>query len=152
MKLYLTILATTFCLIASAQSQEASRRRNFNNDYDVAIKEFDPVSYFKGKPAKGSSKISYTYKGIIYYFTDEANREVFKKAPGKYEPAYGGWCAYNMAINGERTKIDPSTYKIYYGRVYLFSNFNGNNTLLKWNKDEKKLKAAADKFWLSRMH
>ncbi len=152
MKIYITILATCFCLVAAAQSQDASRRRNFNNDHDVAMKEFDPVSYFSGKPLRGSSKISFPYKGLVYYFSSEANREIFKKAPGKYEPAYGGWCAYSMAETGERVKMDPATYKIVNGKVYLFSNFNGSSSLLKWNANEKKFKKAADQNWIRKMH
>ena len=152
MKLYLTLAAMCICFIAATQPEDASRRRNFNHDNEVAIKEFDPVSYFKGGPLKGSSSITYKHKGIEYFFANEANREEFKNSPYKYEPAYGGWCAYTMAINGQRAKMNPTTYKIVDGKLYLFSNFNGNNSLVKWNKDEKKLKAAADKLWAAKMH
>lgn len=151
-KTYLTIFALCVCLATLAQSQEASRRRNFNHDHEVALKEFDPVSYFSGNPTRGNAKIAYTYKAITYYFSSEANRDTFIKAPGKYEPAYGGWCAYTMAINGQRVKIDPKTYKIVNGKVYLFSNFNGNNSLLKWNANEAKFKKAADQNWINKMH
>lgn len=85
-------------------------------------------------------------------FSSEENRDVFQKSPSKYEPAYGGWCAYTLGATGKRVKVNPSTYKIIDGKVYLFSNFNGNNTLLRWNKEEKKLKAFADKNWLKNMH
>jgi YHS domain-containing protein len=117
------------------------------------MREFDPVSFFQGKPAKGTSQFEYNHKGIFYYFASEANREEFKKAPGKYEPAYGGWCAYSLAQNGERTKILPTTYKIVDGKLLLFYNFSSDNRLMKWNAgDEKKLKAAADKNWIKSMH
>jgi YHS domain-containing protein len=135
-----------------AQSEDALRRRNFNIDNDVAIREFDPVSYFHNTPSKGDSKYFYKHKGVVYYFASEANRDEFKKSPEKFEPAYGGWDAYMVALTGERTKINPATYKIVDGKLYLFSNFNGKNTLLLWNKDEKKLKAQADKNWTKKMH
>jgi YHS domain-containing protein len=151
MKTILTLLALGFFITSSAQ-ENASRRRNFNHDNGVAMRDFDPVSYFKGGPLKGTSKYSFMHKGIEYYFFSEANLEEFKKAPAKYEPAYGGWCAYNMGVNGKRIKIDPSTYKIINGKLFLFSNFNGNNSLLRWNKEEKKLKPAADKFWSKNMN
>ena len=112
----------------------------------VAMRDFDPVSYHKGKPTKGTSTFSFMYKSIEYYFTNAENLEAFKKAPAKYEPAYGGWCAYSMA-EGKKVKIDPLTYKIVNGKLFLFSNFNGNNTMLRWDKDEKKYKASADKNW-----
>src|SRR5688572_22450748 len=96
MRQYITIVALFVCFVAGAQSEDASKRRNFNVENDVAIREFDPVSYFKGTPVKGESKFHHTYKGIAYYFSNEANREEFKKSPAKYEPAYGGWCAYTL--------------------------------------------------------
>lgn len=143
------------CLSVPAMAQggeEADRRRNFNTENDVAMREWDPVSYFKGKPAKGISKFTHKHKAIIYYFATQENLDEFKKSPGKYEPMYGGWCAYTVALNGDRVKVNPTTYKIYDGRLYLFYNFGGDNRLLKWSKDEKKLKGDADKNWLRKMH
>ncbi|MFM8742594.1 MAG: YHS domain-containing (seleno)protein, partial [Cytophagales bacterium] len=82
-----------------------------------------------------------------YLFTNGANREKFKSNPEKYEPAYGGWCAYAMGETGEKVKIDPETFKVIEGKVYLFYNFWGNNTLKDWNKNEKPLKTKADQNW-----
>lgn len=152
MKLPLTLIALCFCLIANAQADNAARRRNFNLDLGAGLKGFDPISYFNGKPAKGDSKISFDYRGITYYFANDANLQQFKKSPAKYEPAYGGWCAYTVATTGERVKVSLMDYKITNGKLYLFYNFNGDNRLLKWNKDEKKLKLAADKHWKEKMH
>jgi YHS domain-containing protein len=153
MKRYLIVFAA--CLLtfaASAQSENASRLRNFNHENGIAIRDFDPVNYFKGKAAKGTEKFQHTYKGITYYFINQENLDEFKKSPAKYEPAYGGWCAYSMAVDGTRARVDPSTYKIIDGKVYLFGNFNGKNLTLPWNKDEKKLKAKADHYWVKKMH
>jgi hypothetical protein len=52
-----------------------------------------------------------------------------------------------MGESGEKVKIDPLTYKILNGRLYLFYNFWGNNTLQDWNKAEQRLKQAADQNW-----
>ena len=152
MRTYLVLIASCLSLSAFAQPENAQRRRNFNHDNSVALKYFDPVSYFKDKPLKGETKFSYMYKSIEYYFASAENMEEFKKSPAKYEPAYGGWCAFHMAKDGQRVKINPSTYKIIDGKLYLFSNFNGNNMLLKWNHDEKKLKQNADTFWVKKMN
>jgi YHS domain-containing protein len=153
MKYHLTLVALLLAFLVSAQTENAHRRRNFNNENYVAMREFDPVSYFQNKPVKGTSQFEYNYKGIIYYFASDANREEFKKTPGKYEPAYGGWCAYTVAQTGERVKINPVSYKIVDGRLFLFYNFSGDNRLRKWSEgDEKKLKAAADKKWVEKMH
>ena len=152
MKLCPTIISTCLCLVAMAQGEEASRRRNFNTENDVAMREFDPVTYFSNKPTKGNPKIYERYKGITYCFSNEANKEEFKKNPAKYEPAYGGWDAYSMAVNGERIKVLPTVYKIIDGKIYLFYNFKNSNNLLKWNKEEKKLKKSADHNWIAKMH
>jgi YHS domain-containing protein len=153
MKLNLLIILTCLTFSLFAQPENANRKRNFNTANYVALREFDPVSYFQGKPAKGTQQFEYHHKGIFYYFASDANREEFKKAPGKYEPAYGGWCAYTLANTGERVKIIPTAYKIVDGKLLLFYNFNSDNRLMKWNAgDEKKLKAAADKNWQKSMH
>jgi len=149
----LIFLVVILCMSISAVAQEqVVRRRNFNHDNGVAMKDFDPVSYFNGKALKGDVKYEYFYKGIKYHFANAENMEAFKKTPGKYEPAYGGWCAYSMSQNGQRVKVDPATYKIVEGKLYLFSNFNGKNTLLLWNKNEAKCIADANKFWVKNMN
>jgi hypothetical protein len=44
-------------------------------------------------------------------------------------------------------EVDPETYKIVGGRLYLFYNKYFNNTLKTWNKREATLKANADANW-----
>lgn len=119
MKIYLTILALSICFAASGQ-EEASRRRNFNLELGVAMRGFDPVSYFNGKPMKGNSKIYFEYKAVTYHFVNEANMEAFKKSPGKFEPAYGGWCAYTVALNGERVKLIHQFIKLQTANFFCF--------------------------------
>jgi YHS domain-containing protein len=153
MRALFTFVFAFVALTTFAQPEVASRRRNFNTVNFVAMREFDPVSYFQGKPVKGSSQFEVNHKGIYYYFANEANREEFKKSPGKYEPAYGGFCAYTVAKTGERVKILPTAYKIINGKLHLFYFFNNENRLDEWERgDEKKLKAAADKNWVNKMH
>ncbi len=130
----------------NAQSEDA-RKRNFNTKKNSAIEGYDPVSYFDNNPKEGEAKWSYDYKGIPYHFSSAVNLAKFKASPDKYEPAYGGWCAYAMGESGEKVKIDPETFKIVEGKLYLFYNFWGNNTLNTWNKNERPLKAKADQNW-----
>jgi hypothetical protein len=80
-------------------------------------------------------------------FSSARNYERFKASPEKYEPAYGGWCAYAMGETGEKVKVDPETFKILNGKLYLFYNFWGNNTLKDWNSNEQKLKETGDRNW-----
>ncbi len=120
---------------------------HYNLNNKVALQGYDPVSYFDNKPKEGKEDFQVSYKGVTYLFASSANVSKFKASPEKYEPAYGGWCAYAMGETGEKVKIDPETYKIVGGTLYLFYNFWGNNTLTDWNKNEGPLKAKADQNW-----
>ena len=123
----------------------ASRQKHFLIEKGVAISGYDPVSYFTGKPQKG--KITYTQNGISYKFASATNLEMFKKNPAKYEPAYGGWCAYAMGAKGEKVEVDPENFKIVNGTLNLFYKNFFSNTLDDWNKEEAKLKKQADSNW-----
>jgi YHS domain-containing protein len=148
MRWILILVGVLFCSSVLAQGETALRRRNYNHDNGIALQEFDPVSYFKGpRPVKGKAEFRHTHEGITYYFANADNLEEFKKTPSKFEPAYGGWCAYAMAEDGRREKVNAMTYKIVDGKLYLFFNFSANNHLLKWNKNERKFKAEADANW-----
>ena len=144
-------LIIIFCLIINfgIQAQEASQRqKTFNTKKNVAIEGYDPVSYFKEGPEEGNSSLQFTYEGIIYYFSHSENLALFKTNPKMYEPQYGGWCAYAMGETGEKVKIDPETYKIKDGKLYLFYNFWGINTLESWNENEDFLMKKANQNWL----
>ncbi len=137
---------TIYCI---AQSPiEVLRKAQFNTTTSWAIDSYDPVAYFDGKATKGDKKISLRYLGISYAFANSENLNKFKSNPTKYEPQYGGWCAYAMGSNGEKVAVDPETFKIVGGKLYLFYHSWSNNTLTKWNKDEQNLKNAADKNWI----
>ena len=146
MKNIIVIALLLLSLGGFAQNEQA-RGKNFNIKRNVAMDGYDPVSYFDEKPLEGDAKFAVTFKGITYLFATASNANKFRVAPEKYEPAYGGWCAYAMGEKGEKVKIDPETYKIADGKLYLFYNFWGNNTLTDWNKNEKTLKPKADQNW-----
>ncbi len=130
-----------------AQNTAADRTKHFNLEKGIAIQGYDPVAYFSNKALKGDKKYIAKYIGVVYYFSSETNKNNFLKNPSKYEPQYGGWCAFAMGDYGKKVEIDPETFKIVDGRLYLFYNAYFNNTLKSWNKDEKNLKAKADKNW-----
>lgn len=145
-KCFLFIVMHLALTVAVAQADDA-RKQNFNTRDGLALEGYDPVSFFDLKPAEGSNTYKYTHKGITYRFVSAANLNKFKANPEKYEPAYGGWCAYAMGETGEKVKVDIETYKILDGHLYLFYNFWGNNTLQDWNKNERNLKAKGDQHW-----
>ena len=147
MKSFLTLVAVLALSNSSIAQDKEGRARHYNLDNGVALDGYDPVSYFSGKPLEGKKSIAAEYFGVTYFFASEANRKIFLADPSRYEPAYGGWCAYAMGESGEKVKIDPETFKIKSGKLYLFYNFWGNNTLEDWNADESRLKSSADSRW-----
>lgn len=138
-------------ILISANSfaqNDAKRIDQYNLENKVAIQGYDPVAYFtQGKAIKGKKELATSYQGVIYKFLSGENKETFLKNPSKYEPQYGGWCAYAMGSAGEKVEINPETFKIIDGKLYLFYNAYFNNTLKSWNKDETNLKAKADNNW-----
>jgi len=129
-------------------AQEPLRKKHFNLSKGLAIEGYDPVAYIKqNKAIEGKKDIAETYMGTTYYFSSAANKEAFKAAPAMYEPQYGGWCAYAMGAKGEKVEVDPETFKVVGGKLYLFYNKFFNNTLKDWNKDEANLKAKANANW-----
>jgi len=139
---------TLISFFGNAQDASGLRKKHFNLDNGIAIKGYDPVSYFsKNKAIKGSKEISIYHQGVTYYFSSVANKETYKSNPNKYEPEYGGWCAYAMGNSGEKITIDPETFKIVNDKLYLFYNRFFTNTLKDWNKNEAVLKKNADLNW-----
>lgn len=123
---------------------DAKGRINTIGSPGVAIKGFDPVAYFTdGQPRKGSKAHSYTYKGAEWRFVSEANKAKFVADPAKYEPAYGGYCAYGVA-QGALVKIEGSAWSIKDGRLYL--NYDAG-VQRKWSKDPGGYISTANKRW-----
>lgn len=116
----------------------------------LAIEGYDPVAYFPeggGKPVKGSKDFEINYRGITYRFVSQANRERFATNPSRYEPAFGGWCAY-AAAKDQYTEPDVKHFEIRNERLYLFYKGIGGDTLKFWRKEgPEKLEPKADAWW-----
>ncbi|WP_343695689.1 YHS domain-containing (seleno)protein [Flavobacterium sp.] len=133
---------------SSFAQNDAKRISQYNLENKVGIQGYDPVGYFnQGKAVKGKKEISVSYQGVTYNFSSAENKNAFLKNPSKYEPQYGGWCAYAMGSTGEKVEINPETFKIVDGKLYLFYNAYFNNTLKSWNEDQDNLKEKADTNW-----
>ncbi len=136
------MIAAFFLMLSPiSQAQEVNTKRG------VAVKGYDVVAYFDGQPQKGDKAFELSHEGVTYRFTSAANAKRFKADPQAYLPQYGGYCAYAIALNGKKVDIDPETFEIRDGKLYLFYNAWGNNTLKKWLEDPEGLKAQADENW-----
>lgn len=122
----------------------------FNLDkHGLALLGHDPVAYFPeggGKPKKGLVTLTLEHEGVHYRFASEANQKLFRATPTKYEPRYGGWCAYAMA-DRNKVEIDPESFLVTDGKLYLFFKAWYADTRAKWLQDEKRLKEKADRAW-----
>jgi YHS domain-containing protein len=143
----LVFLFTLFSVVLFSQN-DSKRISHYNLENKIAIQGYDPVAYFTiGKAVKGKKEIFASYQGVIYKFSSNQNKEAFLKNPSEYEPQYGGWCAYAMGSTGDKIEINPETFKIINGKLYLFYNAYFNNTLKSWDKSETAIKIKADNNW-----
>jgi len=110
----------------------------------IAIKGYDPVAYFtEGKPVQGDPQIQAEFDGATWQFTTPEHRNAFLAHPTRYEPEYGGFCAYG-ASKGFKTDIDPAAFSIIGGRLYLNANLDFRTV---WRKDLLTSIAEADRNW-----
>lgn len=141
------LVVILFSFDSAEQAIVAHRQKHFNTGRDfLAIQGYDPVSYFKGKPAQGLDKILYNYRGINYRFSNALNRDIFRLNPAMYEPQYGGWCAFHIG-NGEKVNINPNAFRITNGKLYLFSDFFADSKFNCWIENYEVLRNYADGQW-----
>lgn len=117
----------------------------------LAIGGYDVVSYFSNKAIKGDPKITTKHENVIYQFSTTANRDAFNKNPSKYLPEFGGYCAWGVGAKSAKFPINPETFEVIEGKLYLFFNgpYNGSNfnSLEAWDKEQDKLLKAANANW-----
>jgi YHS domain-containing protein len=142
-------LLTALAALTIAVHAQTPQKTNVNVNSDhVALGGYDPVAYFEQqRPVKGSAAIAAQNNGATYWFSTLANKKRFVDSPSSYQPQYGGWCAYAMGAEGEKVEVNPETFKVLDGKLYLFYNKFLHNTLETWNKNENELKTKADKNW-----
>lgn len=141
-------------LVTLLTAQSANAQADPVGKDHVAIGGYDVVAYFKpGKAMKGNPAIHATHNNVIYYFSSEENLQAFVKEPEKYLPQYDGYCALAVGAQKKRVNINPETFKVTEGRLFLFYNsthaLSGNrfNSLEPWIKDEDRLILKSDENW-----
>lgn len=85
----------------------------------VAIDGYDTVAYFStGRAVSGQPEIEVEWKGAVWRFASERNRDMFEMNPRAYAPRFGGYCAYALS-RGYVDSPDPQAWKIVDGKLYL---------------------------------
>ncbi|PQJ76838.1 YHS domain-containing (seleno)protein [Polaribacter glomeratus] len=123
--------------------------QNYNTKQGFVAEGYDVVSYFNNKAEKGNKEFTTEFDGAKFRFSSKDNLELFKKSPKKYVPQYGGYCAYAIGLKGEKVDINPKTFEIRDGKLYLFYDSWGTNTFELWKKEgAEKLQKKADINWI----
>jgi YHS domain-containing protein len=142
MKAIITILVLFVSFSAFGQHTDYNLKKGY------AAEGYDVTAYFDNNALEGDKKFTTTYDGVKFKFVSQANLDKFKANPDKFVPQYGGYCAYAVAVKGEKIGIDPKTFEIRDGKLYLFYNSWGVNTLEKWQEEgAKTLQGQADAAW-----
>ncbi|MBY0422035.1 MAG: hypothetical protein K2Q06_06995 [Parvularculaceae bacterium] len=85
----------------------------------VALHGYDPVAYFTmRKPTRGLPQFETRQGDATYRFASKANQDAFAKSPAKYEPQYGGFCAYGVSVN-KKFDGDPLNWTVSGDKLYL---------------------------------
>jgi len=88
----------------------------------VILAGYDAVAYFTvGEPVVGSTEFTAIHNDAIYRFSSAENRDLFKAEPEKYEPQYGGFCAYGATF-GKKFEVDGKAFEIVDGKLYVNKN------------------------------
>lgn len=135
--LILVTVILTSCTLRAQVVEPVDKNKVANGGYDL-------VSYFTdSKAMKGNTSYTEKYKGVTYLFVTRDHQEAFRENPEKYLPVCNGYCAWGVAEKGSKVPVNPETFKIINGKLYLFFNgdYNGSpfNTLTEWNKNESAL-------------
>ena len=115
-----------------------------NTEHGLAIKGYDPVSYFTtGNPTPGLAQFSTTYKGATYRFVSAENRDRFIASPEKFMPQYGGYCAMAISLN-KIADIEPDQWAIVNDKLYLNNGFLAQSL---WSLDKSGNIVKGDRNW-----
>ena len=132
-------------LLASATPLCAQPKSLLNLDKSgLAVQGYDPVAFFtENKPVKGRMEFKSVRNGATYYFASSENKARFDKEPAKYEPAFGGFCAYGVSRN-KLAEIDPEAFQVVDGHLLLQYSKGVRN---EFNKDTQGNLSRANANW-----
>jgi hypothetical protein len=143
-KRILSFVILTFVSALSAVTCAAGKPAINTSRGGLALGGYDAVAYWsEGKPAQGSSSFEYRWMNTVWRFASAEHRDQFMKEPERYAPQFGGYCAYAVS-QGTTADIDPESWTIFEGRLYL--NLNKDVQRL-WEKNMREYIRKADENW-----
>lgn len=110
----------------------------------TALQGYDPVAFFTdGKPVLGKEEFHSSYHDVTYRFLSAEHQAAFEKDPAKYEPQFGGYCAYGVS-KGHLAPVKIEAFQIVNGRLLMQYD---SDVKQEFNKDQNANLEAADKKW-----
>jgi YHS domain-containing protein len=137
--------ATAMPQFAFAYDEKSSSALNLDAK-GVAVKGYDPVSYFLATgPMEGKVSITARHEGATYQFANTTNRDSFKANPAKYVPAFGGFCAMGTVFD-KKLDVNPKLWRVVNDKLYL--NIH-DDAQTRWMEDIPGNISKADKNWVN---
>ena len=110
----------------------------------IALNGYDVVSFYtESKAIRGADAFSFKWKDATWLFSSQQHLDSFKQSPEKYEPAFGGYCAYGTS-RGYKAPTQIDTWTIVNNK--LFFNYNQKVKEL-WNKNQSTFIDSATVKW-----
>ena len=110
----------------------------------IAIQGYDPVAFFtQNRTVKGLLEFESKYNGARYLFATAEDKATFDANPAKYEPQFGGFCAYG-ASQGHTAPVKIEAFQIVNGRLLMQYDLGVKK---EFNKDQQGNLQKADKNW-----
>jgi len=110
----------------------------------IAIQGHDPVAFFtQSRPVKGRPEFESKYNGARYLFASAEDKATFDANPSKYEPQFGGFCAFAVS-EGHTAPVKVEAFMIVNGRLLMQYDLDIKK---KFEKDPLGRLAKADQNW-----
>ena len=138
------IAVITVLMLAALSTVAFAKELNNLDGNGVALQGYDPVAFFTDNRAvKGDQQFQSQYRGATYYFASAEHRAAFEKEPAKYEPQFGGFCAYGTS-RGKTVPIKIDAWQIVNGRLLMQYDLD---VKAKFNSDPQGNLSKADMNW-----
>lgn len=136
----LTVVTVSFAPLRAAVTERVITDRHTG----LAMDGYDPVAYFTdSRPKMGRPEFEYRFKGVIWRFSNEGNRDAFAENSDVYVPRFGGYDPIAIA-RGVAVPGNPTLWVVAHERLYLFYS---NDARESFNADVTGAVAAADAAW-----
>jgi YHS domain-containing protein len=142
----LALLFSAVALASASLAGDAGHAKTLLNldKSGTAIQGYDPVAFFTDHtPVKGKPALASQHDGATYLFASPEHKQLFDQDPAKYEPVFGGYCAYGVSRN-KLVEIDVDAFQIVDGRLVLQYSKSVRNS---FNEDTKGNLAKAERNW-----